>query len=75
MTPSGAERLKASVGRLRRPAPPIFEPDPSNAFEVLVAERIKFIQRDVDQIRTRLNWLFCLIVGAAIANVVLSLFR
>lgn len=75
MTPSGADRLKASVGRLRRPPTPPFQPDPTSAFEVAVAERIKFIQRDVDHIRTRLNWLLCLIVGAAAANVILSLFQ
>ena len=75
VTPSGAERLKASVGRHRRPPPPPFEPDPNSAWDVAVAERIKSIQQDVAQLRSRLNWLFALILGAAVANVVLSLFR
>ena len=75
MTPSGADRLKASVGRLRRRDQPAFEPDPSSAFEVAIAERVKFMQKDLDQIRTRLNWVLGLIVAAAAANVLLSLFR
>ena len=75
MSQPGADRLKASVGRLRRPPPQPFAPDPSNAFEVAVAERIKSIQCDVDQIRSRLNWLLGLIVGAAAANIILDLLK
>ena len=75
MTQSGVDRLKASVGRLRRRPPPPFEPSPSNPFEIVVAERLRAMQKELDQIRSRLNWLLCLIIGAATANVVLSLFQ
>lgn len=75
MTPSGSDRLKASVRRLRRNTSPTFKPNPTSAFEVAAAERLKSLQRDVDQIRARLNWLFALIIGAAAANILLSLFE
>lgn len=33
------------------------------------------MQKELDQIRSRLNWLLTLIVGAAITNVVLTILR
>ncbi|MFC2030958.1 hypothetical protein ACFLWA_09545 [Chloroflexota bacterium] len=70
---SGEARLRATVRRMQRAEPPPLEPKPSNAFEVVVAERLKAMQRDIDQIRSRLNWLLTIIVGAAITNVVLAI--
>lgn len=69
----GEARLRETVRRLQRPEPPPLEPKPSNAFEVAVAERLKAMQRDIDRIRSRLNWLLTIIVGAAVTNVVLAL--
>ena len=62
--------------RLRRPAspaPPPLDPSPSNPFEIVVAERLRAMQKELDQIRSRLNWLLTLIVGAAITNVALAI--
>jgi hypothetical protein len=49
--------------------------EPSNPFEVAVAERLKALQADMDEIRTRVNWLLTFIVGAAVTNVVIALLK
>ncbi|MGD8794957.1 MAG: hypothetical protein PVF47_20585 [Anaerolineae bacterium] len=76
------------LARLRQPAstqqnpgsgdtaarrPPPFTLDPSNAFEVQVAEQIRAMRQDIDELRDRLNWLFGLIIAAAVANVLLAI--
>ena len=71
----GETRLRKAVGRFQRPEPPPLDPRPSNPFEIVVAERLKAMQKELDQIRSRLNWLLTLIVGAAITNVVLTILR
>ena len=73
---SGEARLRTAVRRFQRPAspaPPPLDPSPSNPFEIVVAERLRAMQKELDQIRSRLNWLLTLIVGAAITNVVLAI--
>ena len=79
----GEARLRSAAGRLRQPPscgtmqdrrPPL-EPKPSNPFEVAVSERLKAMQEDIEQIRSRLNWLLTIIVGAAATNVLLALFQ
>jgi len=47
--------------------------EPTNPFEVVVLERLQVLRRDVDRIQTRLDWLFALIIGAAVTNVALAL--
>jgi ubiquinone biosynthesis protein UbiJ len=86
MTPSGEDRLRASIRRLasksrtsaagQRPELTDSQPlslDPTNAFEVAIAEQIRALRDDVDELKDRLNWLFGLIIAAAAANVVLAL--
>jgi len=88
MNRPGESRLRATLRRLARRVPsaagtvpesPKVSPaqplclDPSNAFEVAVAEQIKALRDDVDELKDRLNWLFGLIIAAAVANVVLAL--
>jgi hypothetical protein len=41
----------------------------------MIAERLQALRRDVDRLQTRLDWLFALIIGAAVTNVVLALLR
>jgi hypothetical protein len=38
----------------------------------MIAERLQGLRDDVDQLQTRLWWLFALIIGAAIANVIVG---
>lgn len=78
----GESKLKAALGRLRSSAdhcpPPTghtFDVEPTNAFEVAVAERLERLRCDIDRLQARLNWLFALIIGAAITNVVLTLLQ
>ena len=80
MNRPGESRLRATLRRLgsKRAAGAVLEGpklclDPSNAFEVAVAEQIKALRDDVDELKDRLNWLFGLIIAAAVANVILAL--
>lgn len=66
-------RLVTACKRLTIPPPPPLNPDPTNAFEVAIAERLRSIEAELDRMRTRLNWLFTLILAAAITNVALGL--
>ena len=77
-SPKGETRLRSALARLRRPGPTpatpeLFTLDPGNAFEVAVAEQLKALREDVDRLQSRLDWLFGLIIAAAVANVVLAL--
>ena len=49
--------------------------DPTNAFEVALNERLVAMQRELNELRSRLDWLLTLIVGAAITNVVIALLQ
>ena len=77
----GSQRLASSIARIRarraKPStlgqPPPMELKPTNAFEIAVAEQIKAMRQDLDRLEARLWWLFALILGAAVANMVLSL--
>ena len=76
--PTGEARLRQVLRKLRpQPAPPPepMKPDPTNAFEIAVAERLRALAADVDEIRSRVNWLLLFIVGAAITNVVIAIFK
>jgi len=72
---SGEQKLKATLARLRPRPPPPLEIQPTNAWEVMIAERLQGLRDDVDQLQTRLWWLFALIIGAAIANVIVGLLQ
>ena len=78
---TGEAKLRASIARLRSPvgaAPggcPPLKPEPTNAFELAVAERLAALKEDVDRVENRLNWLFALIIGAAVTNIVIALIR
>jgi hypothetical protein len=60
------------------PPPPSAHPldlKPCNAFEVAIAEQLKALRRELDQLATRVNWLLTLIVGAAVTNIVIALLK
>ena len=71
--PTGEERFRQAFRRLRRPGPSPLEVEPTNPWEIMIAERLQALRGDVDRLETRLWWLFALIIGAAIANVVIGL--
>ena len=76
---SGESRLRAAVARVGarspRPDPPPLKPEPTNPFELAVAERLATLKADIDRVESRLNWLFALIIGAAVTNVVIALLQ
>jgi len=83
---SGERRLRDALSRLRRlstakGAGPCKEDArplsvaPTNAFELAVAERLAHLQRDVDRLQNRVNWLLGLIASFAVVNLVLNLLQ
>ena len=76
-TGRGDQRLRQALARLRRPrepAPPLCV-DPTNAFEVAIAEQLKHLRADVDRLQGRINWLLGLIIAAAVTNVLLAVLQ
>jgi hypothetical protein len=73
---SSQEQLAQALGRLRnRPPKPALKPEPTNAFEVAIAERLQSLERELDRLRSQLTWLFTVIIGFAITNVVIALLK
>ncbi len=71
----GEQNLRRTLQRLHRPQPqkPPLDLNPTTPFEVAIAEQLRYLRRDVDKLNSRLNWLFTLIAGAAVTNIVLAL--
>ncbi len=46
---------------------------PATAFRVLVAERLHTVERDMAEVRTRINGLLFVVVGAVVTQLVLRL--
>lgn len=71
--------LRRFVERWRRTRPaaaPLaaeIEAMPAPAFRVLVAERLRALERDVAEMRTRINGLLFVVAGAVITQLVLRL--
>jgi len=73
---TGDDHLSAAVHRWRQRAPkPALKPDPTNAFELAISERLQVIERDVERLRTQLWWLMTVIVGFALVNVAIALLK
>ena len=78
---TGNDRLAATLRtigrRLRQPAAqaPALHVDPSNPFEVAIAERIRALADQVNRLNTMLWWLFTVVVGFALLNIVLSVLK
>jgi hypothetical protein len=82
MSTDATTRLKAAIRRLRPPhfsgrglpAEPL-DLRPSNPFEIAMAARLKALETELDQLRSRINWLLTVIVGAGITNIMVVLLR
>ena len=68
-----SEELKRAIRRLSRPSEPGVDLSPQTPFEALLAERIKGLERQVDELKGRVNGLIFLVAGAVIVQVVLNL--
>lgn len=71
--------VRRFVLRWRRARPrPELPPDeiasmPAPAFRVLVAERLRTVERDMAEVRTRINGLLFVVAGAVVTQLVLRL--
>lgn len=82
---SGDQRLRDALRRLRNLSAPRTDPrpegarplkvEPTSAFELAVSERLAHLQRDVDRLQNRVNWLLGLIASFAVVNLVLNLLQ
>ncbi len=74
-TPS--DRLKRALARLllaRRAADDrALASLPPEAFRAIVAERLRALERDLAEVRTRVNGLLFVVAGAAVTQIVLRL--
>jgi hypothetical protein len=70
-----ARKLAEAAARAREPrsADAPLEALSAPAFRALVAERLRALERDVAEVRTRINGLLFLVAGAVISQLVLRL--
>ena len=68
-----SKELKRAIRKLRRPPELPVDLSPRTPFEALLSERIKGLERQVDELKGRLNGLMLLVTGAVIIQMVLKL--
>ena len=71
----GSEDLKKAVRGLRRPAPAGVDISPRSPFDALLDARLKGLERQVDELKSRVYGLMFLVAGAVIVQMVLSFFK
>lgn len=72
------DRLVESLRRLKPPArgpAPKVEVGPGSAFEAVLEERLKSMEKQMAEVRGRVNGLIFLVVGAVIVEIVLRAVR
>ncbi len=68
-----SEELKKAIRKLRRPSEAGVDLSPRTPFDALLAEQIKGLERQVEELKGRVNGLMLLVAGAVIVQVVLNL--
>lgn len=68
-----SDPLKDALRRLRRPRPPEVDLSPASTFDALLDHRLDHLERQVDELKKRINGLVFLVIGAVVAQVVLSI--
>ena len=68
-----SEELKKAIRRLRKPSEPGVDLSPQTPFDALLAERIRGLEQQVEELKGRVNGLIFLVAAAVIAQVVLNL--
>jgi hypothetical protein len=76
MTSSASRRLKRAIARLRRsPAyPPVDAGLSSKEFQAVADERLRNLERQLDEVKMRVNGLIFMLAGTVAAQVILRLF-
>lgn len=67
-----SDPLKDALRRLRKPRPPEVDVSPASTFDALLDQRLDHLERHVEELKTRINGLVFLVIGAVVAQVVLS---
>lgn len=70
-----SEQLKGLLRKLRKPPTKGLDLAPTTPFDALLEERLKGLERQVEELKGRVNGLIFLVVGAVVAQVVLGFFR
>ena len=69
------EKLEEAIRRLGKPARKGLDTSPDSAFEALLEERMKGLERQVQELKGRLNGLLFAVVAAIVIQLVLGLTR
>ena len=69
----GSERLKEALRRLKGPGRAKVNLGPDTPFDAVLEERIRSVERMVDELKIRVNGLLFLMVGAIIVQIVLKI--
>jgi hypothetical protein len=72
----GALNLRPGALNLRPPPayPQPISIEPSNPLEAILIERIQQLEADIQELKTRVNWLILAIVGACLTFILKTLF-
>ena len=67
-----SDELKDALRKLRRPRAPEVDLSPASTFDALLDQRLRHLERHVEELKTRINGLVFLVIGAVVAQIVLS---
>jgi len=72
----GEKKLRQAIRSRRRPPshPQPISIEPSNPLEALLIERLRQLEADIQELKTRVNWLILAIVGACLTFILKTLF-
>ncbi len=72
----GERRFHHALQNLRRPPthPQPISIEPSNPLEAILIERLRQLEADIQELKTRVNWLILAIVGACLTFILKTLF-
>ncbi len=70
-----SEDLRNAIRKLRKPAPQGVDLSPRSPFDALLDQRLKGLERQVEELKGRVYGLMFLVVGAVIVQIVLSFFK
>jgi hypothetical protein len=71
----GEKKLRQAIRNRRRPPshPQPISIEPSNPLEALLIERLRQLEADIQELKTRVNWLILAIVGACLTFILKTL--
>jgi hypothetical protein len=70
----GSEELKEAIRRLRGPRRRV-DITPDSPFDALLEQRLKHLERQVEELKGRVNGLMLAVAGAVIVQIILGLLR